>query len=524
VSGLAFASFFSGIGGFELGLERAGHRRVWSCEIDPFARKVFAARFGNEPEGEDICDVTPDQIPEADLWCGGFPCQDLSTAGRRKGINGERSGLVWKLLDLAARKRPRWLLLENVPGLLNGRDADDDDGADLSPEGRPGVGAAGGSVSWFGALLGALDQLGYDVSWRVLDARFFGVPQRRRRVFVLAGRAGERPHPGAVLLEREGRGGNPASRRAARARVARGAQGGADEPRVYQCHGSNVGPLGTLRAGNGNEAGGVPFVATIVANAITAKNTKSVSQRDNDSTLVVANALTASAGHHGYSSPRGDGSDNLVVGAFYPTAGSRDTCFDRDTSPTLKLGSGFKGEPPAVITAPIPFDTAQITSPDNRAACRPGDPAPTLAATSSSRPHVAYPIGAEGDPSFALTAQATPAVAFSITPEGGQGAEGDPSFVLTAQAVPAVAFKESQSGTRIGEVHATLDANKGSRRMEGVMLGMAVRRLTPTECERLQGFPDNWTAIEGASDSHRYRVLGNAVAVPVIEWIGRRLP
>ncbi len=122
---MRFASFFSGIGGFELGLDRAGHECVFACEIDPFARSVYQARFGRLPT-EDVTRVQPHEIPEADLWCGGFPCQDLSTAGKRAGLGeGTRSGLVWNLLDLAAERRPDWLLLENVPGLLTGRTDDD---------------------------------------------------------------------------------------------------------------------------------------------------------------------------------------------------------------------------------------------------------------------------------------------------------------------------------------------------------------------------------------------------------------
>jgi DNA (cytosine-5)-methyltransferase 1 len=496
-----FADFFSGIGGFRLGLERAGHRCVFSCEIDPFARRVYGARFGREPEAEDIRAVTPETIPEADLWCGGFPCQDLSTAGRRVGIKGERSGLIWKLLDLARERRPRWLLLENVPGLLTGRDAEDD-GADVSPEGRADVEAAGDVVSWFGTLLGAMDQLGYDVSWRVLDARFFGVPQRRRRVFILAGRAGERTHPGTLLLEREGRGGNPASRRAARARAAGGPQGG-----------------------SGVAGGGDALIVPPVAATLTSGGTPSGSPPGR----------------------RHEDLDNLVA-------------------------------------QPIAFDMAQVTHPENRASCRPGDPAPCLAAT--NQPHVAYciespsakqsggpevGIGVKEGESYSLLAAPSKAhaVAYPISSDAaggrtgdaktlspdaegrerlrpaslGVGAEGDPSFALTAQAVPAVGVipldirnalrDDGRTGvgtpsTGVGEAgDPAFTVSRAA--LQAVAFGgaparpMAVRRLTPRECERLQGFPDDWTALEGAADSHRYRVLGNAVAVPVIEWIGRRL-
>ena len=98
--GLKFFDWFAGIGGFRLGLEQAGHTCVGACEINKHARKIYAARFGHEPMFGDINLVRPEEIPEADLWCGGFPCQDLSTAGRRAGIGGARSGLVWKLLEL----------------------------------------------------------------------------------------------------------------------------------------------------------------------------------------------------------------------------------------------------------------------------------------------------------------------------------------------------------------------------------------------------------------------------------------
>jgi DNA (cytosine-5)-methyltransferase 1 len=91
------------------------------------------------------------------------------------------------------------------------------------------------------------------------------------------------------------------------------------------------------------------------------------------------------------------------------------------------------------------------------------------------------------------------------------------------QGYPAIAFQESQSGTRLSTKHATLDANKGSRRMEGALVDMAVRRLTPMECERLQGYEDGWTAIPGAADGPRYRALGNSVAVPVVFWVASRI-
>jgi len=180
--GLKFFDWFAGIGGFRLGLEQAGHTCVGACEINKHARKIYAARFGHEPMFGDINLVRPEEIPEADLWCGGFPCQDLSTAGRRAGIGGARSGLVWKLLELVEAVRPRWLFLENVAGLISSNQGED-----------------------FKALLARLDESRFVGAWKTFDAQHFGIPQRRRRVFIVSrdlGAAG--PSPSEVLFESEG--------------------------------------------------------------------------------------------------------------------------------------------------------------------------------------------------------------------------------------------------------------------------------------------------------------------------------
>ena len=165
------ASFFSGIGGIDLGLERAGMEVVFQCEINKFCQKVLPLHWpGVQLEG-DIDNVKAKDIPQSGLWCGGFPCQDLSLAnqGKRKGFGGNRSSLFYKyaglVYDTPKEKRPRWLFMENVPGLLNSRDGSD-----------------------FHHLLKTLDDLGYGVSWRVLDAKYFGTPQRRRRVYIIASR------------------------------------------------------------------------------------------------------------------------------------------------------------------------------------------------------------------------------------------------------------------------------------------------------------------------------------------------
>jgi len=196
------ASFFSGVGGLDLGFERAGIKTVSVCEIDPYASSVLAERFPEAPNLGSITEINADDIPEADIWSGGFPCQDLSVAGKRAGFAGKRSSLAFTFLDLVERRRPRWLVLENVPGLFSSNH-----GAD------------------FARLLHEMEQLGYSVAWRTLDARYFGVPQRRRRVFIVASLEPDRA--AEVLFECEGCERHPAPSRSKGKSITSNPSGGA---------------------------------------------------------------------------------------------------------------------------------------------------------------------------------------------------------------------------------------------------------------------------------------------------------
>ena len=171
-------SLFSGAGGMDLGFDRAGIPAVAHCEIDPKAQSVLRRHWPDVPVINDVREVTAD-VGDVDLVHGGFPCQDISVAGSRAGLAGDRSGLWWEFYRILGELRPRWCVIENVAGLLSSNG-----GRDL------------------GAILGALGDLGYGYAYRVLDARHFGVPQRRRRVFIV-GHLGGRG-AAEVLLEPEG--------------------------------------------------------------------------------------------------------------------------------------------------------------------------------------------------------------------------------------------------------------------------------------------------------------------------------
>lgn len=186
MSDLTLVELFAGIGGFSCGFERAGVRTVAAVEIDAAARSVLAKNYPNVALFDDVTKVGGDElravgfVPERGIITGGWPCQDISVAGRGKGLAGERSGLFSEVVRLLEELHPRWFVLENVPRLLSingGRD--------------------------MGAVVGSLAECGYGIAWRVLDASGFGVPQRRRRIFLVGHFGGDGRSSAQVLFESE---------------------------------------------------------------------------------------------------------------------------------------------------------------------------------------------------------------------------------------------------------------------------------------------------------------------------------
>lgn len=431
---LTAVSLFAGVGGFDLAMQRNGIDVVATVEIDKAARGVLERRFPETTHFTDVTEVTGDQlrdsgfVPDRGILTGGFPCQDLSVAGRRAGLGGGRSGLFWEIARLAAELRPRWLVLENVPGLLSSGHADDcpGDGCSCCAPGRD-----------LGIVLGTLGELGYGWAYRILDAQFFGVAQRRRRVFIVGRLGDDGRAPGEVLALREGVRGHPAPSRAAGKAVA-----------------------GTLGGGAGSR-GWAPDTDRMTFVPLTARQAK---DPDSDANHLIAHTLT--------------------------------TEYDASED-----GTG-RGVP---LVPFVKVRRAQTNQDDETWAARPV--APTLNVMDNT-----------GD------VRATVAIAFSHE----NGMDPQPSEFVT----PTLKVGSTGQAVMAPATAATLTAGLSSpgvsapgRRQEDdenlVTSGLAVRRLTPVECERLQGFPDGWT--EGQSDSARYKQMGNAVAVPVVEWIMRRL-
>lgn len=178
-------SLFAGVGGFDLGAELAGFEVIGQVEIDKNCQEVLRQRFPNALLHDDVTTAIAwakenDLIGRVDIVCGGFPCQDVSVAGKRAGIAGARSGLFWEAIRFSEEVKAHTIILENVPGLLSSNDGRD-----------------------FGVVISTLADAGYShIEWRVLDSQFFGVPQRRRRVFIVG--TTRNPSGSPILVEREG--------------------------------------------------------------------------------------------------------------------------------------------------------------------------------------------------------------------------------------------------------------------------------------------------------------------------------
>lgn len=309
---MTHGSLFAGIGGFDLGFERAGIRTVWMVENNGFCQKILTRHFPDAKLYGDCCEVDPSELEKVDIISAGFPCQDLSVAGRRAGLKGERSGLFFEVERFAQALRPAWLVLENVPGLLS------------SNEGRD-----------FAVVLSTLAELGYGVSWRILDSQFFGVPQRRRRVFIV-GCLG-RPCPPEILFEPEGRKGDtPQSRKA-----------GEDTPtNVTKCLASGGKVTGTLESVYADKWGLEDQHATRCDASdnliipIDGRGGKVRTDQSDDSTGAGGTGI----GNEGDPSFALGGAVHAVAHNATPWDVQRTRIADmRGTSPTVKAGEGRQG-------------------------------------------------------------------------------------------------------------------------------------------------------------------------------------
>ena len=458
MSQIKFGSVCSGIEAASVAWHPLGWKTAWLSEIEKFPSQVLAHHYPNTPNFGDMTKFKEWSIEsDVNVLVGGTPCQSFSVAGLRKGLDDPRGNLMLTYLAIAAKHRPQWLVWENVPGVLSSNGGLD-----------------------FASLLRGMGELGYGFAYRVLDAQYFGVAQRRRRVFVVGYLGNWRP-AAAVLFERHSLQGHPAPSRKAREGVAASTGTGAPFSRT------------------GNDR--VETDAMVVVGSLCARTGQSNSVQD------------AEQGHL----------QSIGVDIF-------NGAFTGDTAASLTKRADGTGTGPSVMQ-PIPLDMMNIRG-------RPSD--------DGRANRIGRGYGEVGDPMFTITkanhhavAQPIPFDTTQITsPQNGNNPKaGDPCHPLAAGAhPPAIAqavFSFIQASAQKKSTNSVLEGlcNTLTARAENNnFLGgqaMAVRRLTCMECERLQGFPDGYTDIQpkgkATPDGPRYKALGNSMAVPVMAWIGQRI-
>jgi DNA (cytosine-5)-methyltransferase 1 len=518
---MLFLSVCSGIEAASVAWNPLGWKAVAFSEIEPFPSAVLAHHYPDTPNWGDMTKYKEWPDVPIDLLCGGTPCQSFSVAGLRKGLDDPRGNLMLTFGAIAAKYRPKWLVWENVPGVLSSNKGKD-----------------------FGTFLGMLGELGYGFAYRILDAQFFGVPQRRRRVFVV-GCLGDWRSAAAVLFERHGLSGNPAPSRKARQGIAptlsARAQGGGGLGTDFDCDGGLIARCLTRGSGGGQRYDAES--ETLIAHTLLAKHNSSHAA---DQDTYITHSL------------RGEG--------FYAS----------------EDGTG-RGTP----LVPIPFDMTQITSPENGSNPKPGAPCHPLAAGAHA-PAIAFDCKSSGQNGFGIGIEVAgtqramshasnhtndgghQAVAVALRGrDGGATAElgdevghalrassggGDKPHVL-AYSTKLHNTQSNQAGKVYREYTAGLDRNSPP---PALLTAMQVRRLTPEECEALQAYPrgytripnwNGWRAMDANEtpescraagmevrqtqktnkwrvrdvDGPRYKALGNSWCVTNVRWIGQRI-
>jgi DNA (cytosine-5)-methyltransferase 1 len=457
----------------------AWHPLGWTAaaysEIEKFPSQVLAHHYPDVPNVGDMTKFKEWNLGPIDLLVGGTPCQSFSVAGLRKGLDDPRGNLMLTFLAIADQYRPRWLVWENVPGVLSSNGGKD-----------------------FGTFLGALGELGYGFAYRILDAQYFGVAQRRRRVFVV-GYLGDWRAAAAVLFERHSLSGDSAPSREKRKEVASGSGDGAQ-----------VGNLIGLQDCK-------HFDSEISGTIVTREGCVS----DTSHMLMQSQPIAT----HGI----GEGGELArCLNACDTASGRMDVSVDTFVSQPIALqditsrekaqnGKGWNADGSAYtvdthatqgVAQPISF-SGQMSNPhtdvDMTQTLQAKNPmAVAVGAFKPGQSAQAHSIGYENE--------------MAPTLEAGSGGNNKPAVhystavvspTLTAANNPSRSPQSSEVTQQVYSVYQS---------------SMAVRRLTPVECERLQGFGDNYTNIKDkCPDGPRYKALGNSMAVPVMAWIGKRI-
>lgn len=485
---LTLGSLFDGIGGWLLAAKHAGIEPIWASEIEPFPASVTAYHFPNVVQLGDITKLDGAKLWPVDIITAGSPCQDLSVAGKREGLSGERSGLFLRAIKLvrdmrrASRGRyPRFFVWENVPGAFSsnrGRDFH----AVLQEIGEAEI-PVPPDVRW--AQSGLVELPKCDIAWRTLDAQHWGVPQRRKRIFLVADFATERRCAGEILFEWKSVSGNTAESGEAREGIAAGVESG-------------VGNASVLRMRAGCEGGGKgPLVS-------------------------MEKSLTLATGND----------QVLFNGCLTPWDCQIKRIYGIDGKfPTLQAAAD-NGEKPGSVY--IPDKARSLTARMDGSPCI--DCGPNIVATfqntgrgwwneSPIAETLRTPCGGDSTKANLVAVyDMTHADEVMRRVPDGRAPTLNARMGTGGNQVPVIVGNGQLAQVKLSDVARTLNCMHDQ---QAVMMGKSVRRLTPTECERLQGLPDGYTDVpcsgKPASDTARYKALGNGMAMPCADYVIRRI-
>ncbi len=494
---MTMGSLFDGIGGFPLAAIQNGITPVWASEIEPFPIRVTKIRFPNMSHVGDITKLKGANLPLVDVICGGSPCQDLSIAGQRKGLAGERSGLfmeqvriVKEMRNVDANKglpddlvRPRYLVWENVPGAFSSTQGEDflavieeiihiKDSTCHVP--RPDTGR------WKSAGAAILGDR-FSLAWRVLDAQYWGVAQRRRRIFLVADFGGLTAPK--ILFEQDRLFGNSTQSKSTGQGTSRTAKKSTD-PTSRTCltleENRQTGLLCLNDQGGNRMDISEEMTGTLCAGMsghppLIAEQTRATGTRGNNELVLFEN----------------HGKDCRYHGPL-------------QVAPTVAATYGTGGNNVPLLSQPMSFLQESY--------CIAGNIIDRKVQNGGNG------LGCQPDISYTLTGMDRHAV--FRRQRSDQLVENEVASTQSARqhkdATDLVyqpnIFGQFPDGAYDKEC-STLCASGGEYRL--------IRRLTPLECERLQGFPDGWTAIPRGSDSARYKALGNSVAIPCVDFVMR---
>lgn len=516
----------------------------------------------------DITKIHGDQIEPVYCITFGSPCQDLSIAGRRAGLAGERSGLFMEAVRIIKEMRrathggyPVVVIWENVPGAFSSNGGEDFRAVleELARVEEPDASIPrpprGGRWSKAGAIAGN----GWSLAWRQLDAQYWGVPQRRKRIALVVDFAGGRA--GKILFERESLPGHPDQSIQTWQEVARTAGNRpAGNDRMV---GQQGGQAYTLKIRSGCAGGGKGALAqTEKVGTLSTLQDQTLFQLIQEPTYCISGNTVDRATNQNGTGVRENGSftvntvDRHAVVYKVPVlndqgGGKMDVSYD--VVGTLRANA--KGHDPIVLDA-LPFDTTQLTSPQNGSNPHWGDPCHPLAASAHTPSAVVKVLDARGNDDGQIVptitgdheSRITDYTAIAVDLYNG-AVTGDTATSITCRSIASHSGPQVMESYGIGNGQAHASATKEKSGTLDTMhdaqevaiehmelpkkIAWIVRRLTPTECERLQGYPDGWTDIgewtdtkgkkHKAADSPRYKALGNSIALPQWFWIAQKM-